>query len=532
MPGFRRILTFSLALTMLAMSFAIAAGPSQFVELRAAEAQADDTITIGVTDLPDSLDPGDVYDFAAWEVLSHLYTGLTRQVPGTLEYELVLATDYSVSDDRLTYAFTLVDDATFNDGTPITASTFVDSIQRVLDLRRPAADAITPYVDAVEAIDDLTLVFTLKRPVPYFLGLLSLPPYFPVHPQLASLAQPDPFIENEMIGSGPYTLASFELREEIVLEANPDFAFGPAPATATIVLRYFEKSALLRDALAAHEIDMSWRALYLGHLAQLDTLEGLNIVETPSTRVFYIVMGQNREPTDDPMVRLAVTMLLERDAAVEEVLAGHATVMTSLLPDFFPDAYYPVWPNESDVEGAETVLREAGYSERGRFRLFTTLSFARPVYGDPYTSAVVELSRSSFSSTQFIENTVFTEIEPITNVRMLEDGDEQLGMFAWTPIVANPHAYLYPLTHSSNPIPANGRYASPQIDALLDDAALATDPAEQGEYYREISDWLLEDNAMLPVWQDHLQVAAWSDIEGILLEPNYFLHYDRLVRQP
>ena len=493
------------------------------------QAQEADTITIGFTDLPTSLDPADTNDFAAWEVLSHLYTGLARQVPGTLEYELALATDWTVSEDKLTHTFTLDETAAFSDGTPITAQTFVESITRVQTIGRDGAEAVTPYIASVTASDDTTLIFTLKRPVPYFLGLVSLPPYFPQHPDLSAQEQVTPFMENGLIGNGPYLLALYDVGTEIRLEANP--AYSPAPATPNIVLRQFSKSANLRNALAAHEIDVAWRALYLGHLEDLTELDGLQVIEQPSTRVFYMVMGQNREPTDDPLVRDAVITLLDRDDAVEVSLRNHVTLLTSLLPELYPEAYYPVWPNRSNVELAESVLSEAGYSERGRFRLNITISFARPVYGDPYTAAIGELGQSSFSFTDFIEYGIFSDIEASTFRRMLEDGDSQAIIFGWTPIVPHPDAYLYPLAHSDNPIPSRNRYNQAVIDQLIDKAAALDDAAKQGEIYMEVADWLLEDDAVAPLWQDHLSLVAWNDIAGIQVEPNYFLHYDQLVRQ-
>ncbi|MBN1963979.1 MAG: hypothetical protein JW910_05000, partial [Anaerolineae bacterium] len=114
--------------------------------LSPARAQVADTITIGMTDFPRSLDPGETSDLVAWEILSHLYTGLTRQTPGTLAYEPALASGIQASDDRLTYTVTLREGAAFSDGTPITAQTFVDSINRVVALNRDAAKAVTPYV--------------------------------------------------------------------------------------------------------------------------------------------------------------------------------------------------------------------------------------------------------------------------------------------------------------------------------------------------------------------------------------------------
>ncbi|GIV80687.1 MAG: hypothetical protein KatS3mg051_0041 [Anaerolineae bacterium] len=123
-------------------TLATTAGPSP------ATAQADDTIIIGTTDLPSSLDPAEAYDFMTWEVLSHLYVGLVRQVPGTLDYELALAESYTVSADALTYTFALRQGQSFSDGTPITAQTFVDSVTRVLTLRRPGFALVEPYVAA------------------------------------------------------------------------------------------------------------------------------------------------------------------------------------------------------------------------------------------------------------------------------------------------------------------------------------------------------------------------------------------------
>lgn len=526
MPGFRRIVPLALVLSLV-IAMGVAALP-------AARAQdAGDTITIGMTDLPATLDAGEAYNFNTWEVLSHLYTGLTRQVPDTLDYELALAEDVQVSDDKLTYTFTLRAGETFTDGTPITAQTFVDSIHRVLALRRDAVEAVAPYVADVQAEDDLTLIFKLTRPVPFFLELVSLPPYFPQHPDLAALDTPDPFVREGLIGNGPYLLETFSVRDQIVLRANPDYAHGPLPLTDTIVLRYYARSQDLRNAVMAHEVDMAWRALLLGHYIQLETagIDGLTFVERPSTHVFYMYMGQTREPTDDPLVREALTALIEREPAANETFFGHVDPLVSLVPNLFPEAYHPIWPDEPDLEYAEMTLGAAGYRERQASRLNITISFSRYVYGDPYAAGVLHLARSSFRETDFIEFGVFVEIEPGTFLDVLEEGSGTLAIFSWNPLVPHPEAYLYPLLHSSADIVANGRYNSPAFDELLDEAALLDDPVAQGELYRELAQAVYDDYAMIPIWQDHLQVVVWDDIGGVLVEPNYFLHYDLLVRE-
>lgn len=524
--GFRRMPALLLAITLVAVTV-MTAGTGTVSPVHA---QSDaDVITIGMTDLPTSLDPGDAYDFNAWEVLSHLYTGLTRQVPGTFEYELVLAQDVSVSEDKLTYTFTLRDDISFSDGTPITAQTFVDSLNRVIALKHDAAKAVTPYVASVNAIDDLTLDYTLVQPVPYFLALVSLPPYFPQHPDLAATTRAQPFADS-LTGNGPYALESFTVRDEIVLVANPAYTLGDAPKTGRIVLKYYERSQDLRNAMSAHEIDVAWRALLLSHAAELTANESITSVEVPSTRVFYLYFGQVREPTDDPLVREALTVLLERESAVDEVFDGHMSALTSLVPDFFPEAYYPRWPDEPDIDYAETTLGAAGYRERQTSRLGFTIAFSQDVYGVPYAAGVVNMARASFNDTDFIEFGVSSSIEPTAFFNVLEEGTGSVAIYAWDPIVPDPYAYLYPLLHSSQDMPTNSRYASAEIDRLLAQAAVAEAAEEQGAAYHAIADALYEDFAIAPLWQDHLQVLAWDDISGIQLEPNFFLHYDQLVR--
>ncbi|MBI5959106.1 MAG: hypothetical protein HY866_10250 [Chloroflexi bacterium] len=502
--------------------------PAFFSPVRA---QSTDTITIGTTGLPDSLDPADAYGFGAWEVLSHLYVGLTRQVPGTTSVDLALATDVQISEDRLDYTFTLRPDAAFSDGTPISAQTFVDSITRVMDLNRDAAQVVKPYVDRVEATPAGELVFHLIQPVPYFLQLLALPPYFPQHPTLIAAEQQQPFAENGLIGNGPYLLDHFLVNREIGLIANPDYTLGDAPLTPNILLRQYARSQDLRDALRNHEVDLAWRALLLDHLLELQTESDLVITDTPSTRVFYLYMSQSREPTDDPLVREAITQLIDRQPVIDKIFYGHASPLNSLIPASLLDADSAIWPTAPDVTLAEDLLNTAGYKDRTGRRVEFTFTFALPVYGETQDLAMRQLGRDSFGDTRFIDYGYYSEIERGAAEDMINNGDATVAAFGWTPVVPHPYAYLYPLFHSSQAMPDNSRYARPEIDAALERIAQIDDADEQTMLYQDIVYWALEDYALIPLWQDHVQVMSWSDIGGILVESNFFLHYDRLVRE-
>ncbi len=563
MPVFRRLLALALITVLVAAAIPVTA-------------QDRATITIGVTTLPTTLDPAEAYDFSTWEVLSHLYTGLVRQVPGAFSpqalaevdpaaddsplgvygYELALAADVRISDDRLTYTLTLRDDATFSDGTPITAQTFVDSLDRMLTLRQRSTPnatwVITPYVDSYEATPDGELVFQLKRPVPYFLALLALPPYYPVHPDM-----PDdeprsyPRSAGDLIGNGPYKLERFTLGEELVLTANEAYTLGPQPATPTIALQRYQRSQDLRNAIRDHQIDIAWRALLKGHTVELvdAAIEGLNVRQIPSTRVFYLYMNHSKAPYQDDTstsvtdentrpfsifgVRQAVTLLLNRESAIDEVLLGNASPITSLVPDLFPGAYAPIWPDTPDPALAEQTLIAEGFKDTNeRDKLFVRVETSLYAYGHFYTAAAQQLTRDSFSTTEIVSYGFDRSEASTTNfISDLESGKSEVVLFAWTPVVPHPHAYLRPLAHSDEPLAQNGDYGRDEIDDRLEEAARLRDPAAQNELYREVSSLLLENYDIIPVWQDHIQVLTWDDIGGVVVEPNFMLHYDLLVRK-
>jgi peptide/nickel transport system substrate-binding protein len=371
----------------------------------------------------------------------------------------------------------------------------------------------------------------LKYPVPYFLKLVSLPPYFPQYPALAQSSVPEPFAEH-LIGNGPYVLNQFAVNDQIRLTANP--AYEPQPATPTIVLRNFTRSQDLREALRNHEIDLVWRALVLEDLTDLEADTSFQVVEQPSTRMFYIYMNHHLEPFDDPLARQAVTLLLDRDEVVQGAFDDHVTAMTSLIPPQFEAAYDPIWPEDPDQTTAETALSNAGYSSRGQVRrLGFNIYFSLSAYGTLYENAANALNRGSFQVTRFIDSGIFDRVDTSTFIQVLERGEQEnvVVLFGWTPIVPDPMAYLHPLAHSSEQIPSNGRYSSSEIDDLLDQAALLDDPVAQGDLYKQVQALLLENYDIAPLWQDHVQVVAWNDIDGIVLEPNSFLHYDQLARR-
>lgn len=501
-----------------------------FVDLSHSSYAQENTITIGTLDVPVRLDPALANDFTTWEVLSHLYTGLTRHVLGTNNYELALATDYQITDDGLTHTFTLPETATFTDGTPITAETFAKSVNRVLMLDRSGADIMRNVVETVTAPSPTTLIFTLYEPIPYFKALVSLPPFFATHPD----DFPADDINREptrIIGNGFYMLDSWAVGNFVYLKANPNYQFGEPAKTERINIRDYPNSEALRLALVNGEVDIAWRDVMLPDAMNTATQNPAIIFDhIPSSRMWYLYINSDSrfENIRNLPVREAVIAVIDRQRLVDTYFNGLTAPAYSLVPPSF-EAYPPLWNMTPDSAYADQVLTDAGYRLSQRANIALQIQSSQPAYGDYYVRAVTGMRRDFLLLRLNI--TIQTSNDAVAFIDALQGGRYQAAVFAWTPTVLHPDAYLRPLLHSDSQIARLGYYTSPDIDAALDNARAANDPAEQTDFYKQAESLVQAKYQLVPLWQDVISVLYRDNIQGVTIEPTYFLHYELLVRK-
>ncbi len=490
-------------------------------------AQEPETVVIGTTDFPRSLDPASALDIPSWELLSHLYTGLTRQIPGTLNYELALATDHTISADGLTHTFTVRPNAAFADGTPITAATFVESINRVLRLGRDAGTFIAQYIVTVTEGDDNSVQFRLRTPLPDFEALVALPPFFPQHPGDFPAEDVLPASETtQVVGNGLYRLESFRAGQEAVIGPNAGFPTATPPAAQRIILRQYDQPIALRRAMLAHEIDMAWRGLSLPDLEAIRRENRIVIQEQPNLQVYYLLFHHDQEPFDDPAVREAFALLINRERGAQNGFDGTTVPLYSLIPPQF-SATEAIFPSFNPVN-ADAILQEAGYRPRSR-PLNVALYISSDTYGALMIDAAQELARA-IEESKIVDITGIQDDQTATFVRAVNRGEYLDAIVGWRPPFASPAAYLIPLAASASPIPTGNESGSTEIDALLLAAALSTDPAERDDFYRQAQARLAEHVTLIPLWQGQDVIAFWDDVSGVLVEANSWLRYDSLGR--
>ena len=250
-----------------------------------------DTIIIGTTDEVNSLDADDAYATHDWEIIKNTGMALMSYTPGTTDLVPGAAADFPViSDDGMTYTYTLKEGLKFADGTPLTAQDYVYSWDRLNTLEGQVSGLVQVYVASVEAPDDSTVVYHLTKPVGFFTALTATGPFVAVNPNTfpedAIVAYPE-----TLDGIGPYRMVSYVAGEQMVLEANPNYG-GDSPAQIpNVIIKYFADPATLANAVEKGEIDIAWRTLGPVESERLSSIDGLTVMKIDAPSLRYIVFN-------------------------------------------------------------------------------------------------------------------------------------------------------------------------------------------------------------------------------------------------
>ncbi|NLG96432.1 MAG: hypothetical protein GX491_03630 [Chloroflexi bacterium] len=250
------------------------------------------TIIIGTTDAVNSLDPQDAYATHDWELIKNTGVPLLTYAPGTADLIPGAAEAMpEISEDGLTYTYTLREGLQYADGTPVTANDYVRAWERMENLQGQVSGLVQAYVEDVTAADDRTVVYTLKAPFAFFEALSATAPFVPPNPNIFTDDAINAFPER-VDGIGPYRLTSLVPGEQAVLEANPNF-FGEQPNIPTVIIRYFTDPTTMSQAVERGEIDIAWRTLGPVEAVRLQDVPELTVTTIDAPALRYIVFNHN-----------------------------------------------------------------------------------------------------------------------------------------------------------------------------------------------------------------------------------------------
>jgi ABC-type transport system substrate-binding protein len=274
-----------------------------------------------------------------------------------------LATNWEVSDDGLVYTFQLRKGVEFHDGTDFNAQDVKWTFDQAIKPDTYSGGKWAPYIQGTEIVDDYTVKITLKGPWYDFINLLAFEEDLDILSQEAVEKWGEDYGYKAAVGTGPFMFDHWVRGEELTLVRNPDWwgaGDDDLPYLDQIVYRPVKEDSVKLIQLATKNVDLIFNVPF-NDVSALQSDANITVASTPGGTIHFLAFVSNKPPFNDPKVRQAITMAIDKQAIVDSVFAGHAVVANGIFPPSLfvsknDEVTYPY-----DPEKAKELLAEAGY---------------------------------------------------------------------------------------------------------------------------------------------------------------------------
>lgn len=329
------------------------------------------SITVGLASPPSSMDPHFATTGQNQQLAMNIYDRLVH-IDASGQFVPGLATEWTISDDRLTWTFVLREGVTFHDGSAFGAQDVAFTFARIPQVPNSPAPFTQRLaaIESVETPDERTVVIRTSAPTP---GLLTdLSTIYIVSSAIGEAASADFDRGAAAIGTGPYRMVSYSPGAELVIARNDDY-WGEVPDFEGITIRFLDNAASRVASLQAGEVEFI-DAVPPNDLERLSAMAQVEVVTAPSARMVYIGLDQGGDSTPtvsgvegnpflDKRVREALSLAVNREALVDRIQFGSGAPAGQLAPEGVfghnPDIAAPAY----DIERARALLAEAGVGE-------------------------------------------------------------------------------------------------------------------------------------------------------------------------
>lgn len=461
---------------------------------------------------PETLDPHRMSAHDAAQLSMQLFEGLLSRQADYVKLRPGLAKDWEVSEDGKTYSFTLRDNLKWSNGEPLTMDQVYRSFVRALD-PEVAAPYVAWYTDFIEGaefvfknygtisaaerakrlgikVDGNQIRFQLVKPVAYFKYLISQPAFFVIHPSMLSPTSPAWTDPKSFVSNSAYKLKDWKVNDRIEFEKNP---------------YYYEADQVTFERLVALPINDKNATWNLYETGQLDwtgdnTIPPHRVGQLKSRADFFhkpilgtytYIFNVEKEPFDDPRVRKAFALTINRDHIVNRLLRAGYVETHRLVPpviEGFESQFADLAPYEERVVEAQKLLAEAGFPG-GKGLPAITLKYNTDESHHKIAQAVQQMWNEQLGAAVKLEN-----MEWKVFLKEQNRGNFQVSRFAWIGDYPDPTTFLE-LFQSQN-VNNKSRWKNKDYDRLVEEAVSIQD--DQERYRRlEKAEKMLE--AAMPV---------------------------------
>jgi peptide/nickel transport system substrate-binding protein len=420
-----------------------------------------------------TLDPANHYSISATSVLRHVYDPLV-DVTNDSKFVPALAETWQAVNNT-TWRFTLRKDVKFHDGSPFNADSVVYTLKRARDNTKLIKQFVYADIEDVQKDGDFAVKVVSKRPfgsLPAHLTMLGMLP-------ASAAANEDEFFKKP-IGTGPFKFASWTHGDHVVLTANPGYWKPGIPKVEKVTFRFIPELSTRVAAMRAgelHVIDRVWPDM----VQTLRSSPGVKVLDTPAVEAQRWIFQLAKDPVKDPRVRKAVSLAIDRDVIIKDLLLGYARPVESPIPPGLI-GHTNLGKKPYDPEKARQILKQAGYQN-----LQLDFVLMKDLY--PKQLEIVQAVAAMLGEVGIKVNIKNLEIATAREQRSA--GTYDMFFSGWAHMPHDPDWYLGQWFTKAGAEKLT-RYNDPKVEQLIAEGRVP-DPKVRQQKYEEIERILWED---------------------------------------
>ena len=465
-----------------------------------------------------TLDPAIMTSVGDKQLTSNLYEGLLRYKLGTVELEPALATKWSSDKAGTTWTFQLRKGVQFHkDYGEMTASDVAFSLERVLDKATASPNAaLLSSIKKVRAEGDYAVIIELNEADPALLDKLAS--WYTGIVSKAAVEKNGDRFGQDPVGTGPYQFEKWTQGQETDLTAFDKYWAGK-PKLDRVTYRAIPDVTTRNNAFLAGEIDIN-QVTDPEIYAQYKGQKGVSLVSEPGLITRFFGMKSDEKPFDDPRVREAVTLAIDRPAMLEGIFKGISTPAEGILSPAVMHAKKGILNYKYDPARAKKLLAEAGYGG-----------------GVDVTFSVPNVDRFTRPATVIQQDLADVGIK--VKIKVMETqsllaalkSEKGLQMFILSRGQDPTPDRVLSTWFDSKEIPANNwaRVKDPEVDTWLKEATSTLGEGRREELFGKVQDRIAEGNYYYYIDHEDFIFATQARVQGFVADPQRALRLDKVT---
>ena len=463
---------------------------------------------------PETIDPAKAQGAPDLTVINAVFEGLVRY-DKDVKATPAMAKEWKISDDKKTYTFTLKD-SKWSNGDPVTADDFVFAWERVLNPATASPYSYQLYYlengqaynegkekdfskVGVKALDAKTLQVKLNAPAPQFLGLTAFGTLMPVNKKVVSADKDWATKLDSYVGNGPFKMTKWEKNQKFEFAKNDNYWDKGSVKLDTLVYTSVTKSSTEYNMFETGQIDF-------GDDPPTEEIERLlkdkTVALAPDLTTYYYVFNTKAKPFDDPKVRKAFAMAINRESIVKNVTKANQKPAFGFVPSGFPDAdttkdFRAVGGDyfKEDVAEAKKLLAEAGYPDGKNFPKVELMVNDNEAHVK-IASAILEMWKTNLG----ISNISVKTMEWGSYLKARKSGDYQIARAGWGADYLDPMTFVDLYTTANIGGNNDTFWSNAEFDKTIAAVNAEGDTNKRFELMHKAEKLMMDDQIILPIY--------------------------------